>query len=73
MKVQDFVMKYGIPQSIVYSASFNTPTRKAYRLTDIPEDELMKAVKLELYGRIKYHQAKIEKAKEHMSKLGVRL
>lgn len=60
MKVNTFAAKYCLPTTIVYQASFNTPTRMRDKKADIPESELYDAVKESLQGKIRYHKGLME-------------
>jgi hypothetical protein len=73
MTVTEFVKKYGVPHTIVYNASFNTPTRKAaFDAINFPEQELYDATAEELKNSITYHQKKINTCKDRLKKLTAR-
>ena len=61
MTATEFATKYQVDYQIVYSASFNTRTRKEKKQKDIPEAELMEAVRAELQGRVEYYGDKERK------------
>lgn len=61
MTATEFAMKHQVDYQIVYSASFNTRTRKEKKQKDIPEAELMEAVRAELQGRVEYYGDKERK------------
>jgi hypothetical protein len=61
--VSEFAKKYGVSQALVYETSFQTDTRMATpSVTDIPEDELIKAVEAALQKRITYHVQRVNDA-----------
>ena len=69
MKVREFSEKYNQPYSLVYEASFETPSRKNLRKTDIPEKELFDAVKAVLDRRINMHLDQVRINQERRYKL----
>lgn len=64
MLVTEFSRKYGVPKSLTYEMSFMTDTRcKDSCITDIPEEELIRAVSDGLEKRIDYHKQMQERFK----------
>ena len=60
MKVTEFAKKYDLPVTLVFNASFFTPTREEAGVRDIPERELYDAVEKALRKSISYHQQKVD-------------
>ena len=73
MTAGDFAKKYGVPYSIVRSATFRTPTRQetSWRL-DYGEPELKKAVREELQEKLIYYRDHLTKVAGYLEKLEVR-
>ena len=70
MTVTEFARMYQIPHSVVYNASFRIPYEVRSRCdTDYPAEELMKATRAELNGRISFHQEKVDKNSSYLKVL----
>ena len=69
MRVTEFSKKYGISPARVYEASFTTDTRRRDHSKDIPERELLEAVKDMIDKNNEYHAGCISRNNEILMRL----
>lgn len=72
MKIAEFAEKYGLSQTIVREASFETASRQGngyHYSKDIPEEELFDAVKANIEKKLKNAHDAVEKNQRRLERL----